>query len=115
VIARFRGIAAATHEDLHVFREIDAAIQKLLDCERPAGVILDFRELEYSWGDEMGRTLSITDPSTGGQMPLVIVVSDLNRAGMTSLLRDELSLEPAEFLVSSEDEAYHLIEPQLKL
>jgi hypothetical protein len=108
-VAIFRGEAAATHELLHVFSAMEGAMTELLEAEHPAALILDFRELAYSWGDEMVRTLDVPSTWFGGEFPLVVITSDLNRDGLTSLLRDEMLSEPAEWLSQSEDEAIALI------
>lgn len=52
--------------------------------------ILDFRELTYSWGDEMEWVADISrDPGTRLRAPLAIIVSDRCRYGLQSLLEDD--------------------------
>lgn len=52
--------------------------------------ILDFRELQYRWGDEMEWIASIGwDRVTRCQAPLAIVVSDKCRPALQSLLEGE--------------------------
>jgi hypothetical protein len=52
--------------------------------------ILDFRELEYRWGDNMSWVLRIAwDPGIRLHWPLAIVVSDKCRDALRSLLREE--------------------------
>jgi len=101
---RFRGIAGNTHEDAHTFSAMDKVVLGLLEAERPDGLIMDFRELEYSWGDEMARTLG------EHALPLVVIVSDLNRSGLTSLVQEEMLIQEAsDLLVESEEAAYSLV------
>lgn len=114
VVTTFRGEAAATHELLHVFSAIDEALEEVLESEHPAGLILDLRELKYSWGDEMARTLSLPSTWYGGDFPVVVVTSDLNRAGLTSLVRDEMFSDPNEWLADSEDEAVSQLKTKLQ-
>lgn len=52
--------------------------------------ILDFRDLEYRWGDEMGWITDITwDPVIRTHAPLAIVVGAKCRDALRSLLREE--------------------------
>lgn len=51
---------------------------------RPSAVVLDLSKYAYTWGDEMAQLL-VRVPE-----PVAVVVSDLNRVGMTSLIEDEL-------------------------
>jgi hypothetical protein len=112
-LATFRGEAAATHELLHVFPAIEDAAVALLEAERAAALILDFRELKYDGGDEMGRTLSDLSWRYGSTFPVAVIVSDLNREGLTSLLRAEMGSDPAEWLVDSEKAAIGLLRSKL--
>jgi hypothetical protein len=52
--------------------------------------ILDFRELEYRWGDNMEWVAGIGwDPGVRLHWPLAVVVGDRCRDALRSLLRDE--------------------------
>lgn len=52
--------------------------------------LLDFRDLQYAWGDEMEWVTSIGwDRVIQGREPLGIVVGEKCRAALKSLLRDE--------------------------
>jgi hypothetical protein len=65
--------------------------------------ILDLRELEYSWGDEMEWITSIGwEGATRCHSPLAIVVSDKCRRAMKSLLEDNFD----RFCVDSMEGAY---------
>lgn len=113
VIATFRGEAAATHELIHFFSAMEKAIMELLESEQPTALILDLRELKYTWGDEMAQMLSVVSSWSGGDFPIAIIISDLNREGLTSLVREELFLDPAEWLSNSVDEAVALLRSKL--
>jgi len=65
--------------------------------------ILDLRELQYAWGDEMEWITSIGwGRLTRCHAPLAIVVSDKCRAALKSLLEDQFD----RFCVDSMDAAY---------
>ncbi len=89
-------------------------MEELLESEHPAALILELRELKYSWGDEMARTLSVPSTWFGGEFPVAVVTSELNQAGLTSLVRDEMSSDPAEWLTNSEEEAIALLESKFQ-
>lgn len=83
-------------------------------------VIFDLRELRYEWGDELTRLFSVK-PQTfhpeyvlyqtlsptrdSYQYPVAIVVSDLNRKGLTSLVAQELRKRPEDFLFDTLESA----------
>jgi hypothetical protein len=67
--------------------------------------ILDFRELEYRWGDNMEWIAGIGwDPGTRLHWPLAVVVGDRCRDALRSLLRDEYQ----DLCVESLEEAFAL-------
>jgi|GEM_PF-3623510 len=110
-VASFRG-EASNHLD-NVYPVMDEAIGELLDAEMPAGLIIDFRALKYSWGDEMARILFAPNDWYGGAFPVVVIVSDLNREGLTSLVRDEMFEKPEEWLAETEEAALRLMKTKL--
>jgi hypothetical protein len=66
-------------------------------------VILDLRELQYAWGDEMEWIASIGwDRVTRCHAPLAIVVSEKCRTALKSLLEEQFD----RFCVASLEEAY---------
>ena len=83
-------------------------------------VIFDLRELRYEWGDELTRLFSVK-PQTfhpeyvfdqilsptleSYEYPIAIVVSDLNRKGLTSLVAQELRKRPEDFLFDTLESA----------
>lgn len=64
----------------------------------PATLILDLRELEYESGDSMNRVLD-------QRIIAKVVVSDLNRNGLTQLVRSVLFLDPQTVLFESVQDA----------
>jgi hypothetical protein len=70
----------------------------------PFGVVLDLRELSYEWGDEMQEVLAgARNPRRS--LPTAVVVSDLNREGLTSLVTQEMLAAPADWLFDTVDDA----------
>ena len=84
----------------------------------PNRLILDFRELEYVWGDMLTSVLcvgdgrvrylellgsGIADPKDmqPGNIPTAVVISDKCREGITSLLVQEMREDPAKWLFGS--------------
>jgi hypothetical protein len=68
-----------------------------------AATILEFRELEYAWGDEMQWVTSITwDRVIRYHAPFAIVVGDKCRTALKSLLRGEYEA----FCVDTLEQAY---------
>ena len=90
---------------------------------RPAAIILDFRELFYKWGDTMEYLFQTPYPSTELQkifegdsktpFPIVAVISDKCRSGMTSLVRQEMASDPSTILFETIEEAVAAIEARL--
>lgn len=70
-------------------------------------LILDLRKLKYEWGN------TILDIFNKG-VPLLVVVSDLNREGFTSLMGTMLNTRPSEWLFESFDLAVQELERRLK-
>lgn len=81
---------------------MDAMIAAGLKAWGHPCLILDLRRLKYEWGDMMSmiffpphELISLTDKPV--QFPFAVIVSDLNRTGLTSLIKDEMSGNPKEF------------------
>lgn len=74
----------------------------------PDGIVLDLTELRYEWGDEMAGVLFYCSNHSIEQdqsIPVAVVTSDLNREGLTSLVRDEMSQPINEWLFSDVESA----------
>lgn len=93
------GVGSAGNGDALFMR---AVIGLGLRAFRPAGVVLDLRELDYRWGDMMASVLN--DAIIRGVTPAV-VVSGGCRTAMTSLVTDELGEDPGTWLFGSLDDA----------
>lgn len=69
----------------------------------PSCCILDLRRLKYEWGDMMCAVInpphnfvSITEEDV--EYPFAVVISDLNREGLTSLVSQEMLEDPSTIL-----------------
>ena len=91
-----------------------ASLVRLTQCRY---ALLDFRELEYRWGDNMWWPLQLD------HHPLIrdilikfaVVLGDKNRKAMISLIEDDGGCEPWQsigFVFDSEDEAVRYLEAQ---
>jgi len=85
---------------------MDAMVRAGIAAFDSVGVILDVREMGYEWGDMM------LCPFAAGHryyvdldLPIVAVVSDINREGLTSLMTDEANSDPATVLFDTMDAA----------
>ena len=78
----------------------------------PMGIILDFRQLDYQWGDEMGLPI---DAAHVRCVRPTILISDLCREGMTSFVRAEMFSEPETWLFEDIESAVHRVEEDSKL
>ncbi len=94
-------------------RFMSAIIKAGLEAWSTSALILDFRTLRYEWGDMMGLVFSA---SAGRYIdvpfPLAVVISDLNREGLISLVEHELTGPPFQGLCESLEDALHLVEEQ---
>ena len=69
---------------------------------QPDAVIMDLSELKYEWGDEMtGVLMAAQGYYVEAEFPTTVVVSDKCREGLTSLVRDEMSKDPKQWLFES--------------
>jgi hypothetical protein len=123
---RFAGVASNASDG--VFALMSAIVMAGLEAWEPWALILDLQGLEYAWGDLMQNVLSAPqrwyEPlyplrlAFGGdkvpkQFPLAVVVSDLNRDGLVSLVRSEMRGQPADLLRESIDEAAQALDAAL--
>ena len=88
-------------------RYMAAMIHAGLTSFSPIGVLLDLREMAYEWGDMMAQPLcgGHAHYANGRNLPLAVVISDVNRGGLTSLVTDELGLDPSSLLFESMEAA----------
>jgi len=69
-------------------------------------IILNLRQLSYRWGDAIDKAF------VGS--PLMLVISDINREGLTSFVDEEMQAEPSEWLYESFDAAVMELEKRLE-
>ncbi len=117
-----------------------ALIKAGLEAWHPFALILDLRKMKYEWGDQMSCPLCAGDayrpdpldlewmflsaylverdvnkiPKEFLEFPRACVVSDLNREGLTSLVRLEMRKNPAELLFETLEEALTSVDCQAK-
>ncbi len=85
---------------------MDAMIRAGIAAFDPVGVILDLREMAYEWGDMMLCPFSAGSRYyVDSDLPIVAVVSDINRKGLTSLMIDEADIDPSTVLFDAMDAA----------
>jgi hypothetical protein len=132
LIVTASGVAANQRPHAGTYRSISAAIMAALEAWEPDALVLDFRELEYKWGDGMQETLragerwhqpriaasrlfatlGVTRP---GRFYTTIVASPKNREGLTSLLRQEMREDPARWLFDTVDGCLAALDERLSV
>jgi hypothetical protein len=83
-----------------------------LEAWRPEALILDLRQLRYSWGDEMHDTLAAASGWCGRSFPTAVVASGLNREALTSLVIQEMGGDPRKLLFESIEDAVAAVDRQ---
>ncbi len=80
-----------------------------LGCEAfdPKGIVLDFRQLDYQWGDEMAFPIEAAHVDW---VRPAILISDLCRQGMTSFVQAELFSNPEIWLFGDIESALRRVE-----
>jgi hypothetical protein len=126
LVVRLFGVA--DNREGGVYSLASAIVMGGLEAWQPSAVILDLRGLDYSWGDRMQNVLGVPQrwyepvypmrAIFGGDQvpklfPLAVVVSDLNREGLVSLVRDELQEQPDELLFESIEDAARALDDKL--
>jgi hypothetical protein len=113
LVVAFNGEAGNTHQHVRTFAFMNAMIVAGLEAWRPDALILDLRHLRYEWGDEMAGTLGAAWDWSRNPFPTAVVTSDLNRAGLASLVEQEMGADPQEWLFGSIDDAVAAVDYQL--
>src|SRR4051794_17767586 len=94
LVVRFEGESGVGCKNNGDASFMAAIVAAGLQAWKPSGLVLDLRGLSYSWGDMMTvpfcvqPDLRVRDEKI--PFPTVAIVSDLNRRGLTSLVRDEM-------------------------
>jgi hypothetical protein len=91
---------------------MDAIVDMGKNAFDPAGIVLDFRQLRYEWGDLMAFPIGAAD--IHGIAP-AIVVSDLCREAMTSFVQMEMSANPSDWLFEDLRSAIQKVEAHYNL
>lgn len=99
VILSAQGEASNRRECHGIYRILNEALMLTLEKIRPSSLIFDFRELDYTWGDNMAKLLGSWD------LPTAVVTSPQNYGALSTLISEELFGNPEEFLFSSLDAA----------
>lgn len=85
---------------------MDAMIRAGITAFDSVGVILDLREMAYEWGDMMLCPFAAGSRYyVDSDLPIVAVISEKNRKGLTSLMTDEAGVDPTTVLFVTMDEA----------
>ncbi|MDC0718111.1 hypothetical protein [Nannocystis bainbridge] len=87
VIVRFRGAYRSGSQGQPDALYITAVVKMALAAWSASGLVVDLRELSYSWGDEMEWIFGLGRWHAGARIhsPVAIVVGDACRAALMSL------------------------------
>lgn len=131
LVASFTGLCGHGCNSADSVAQMDRVVWNAMCARRPDGLIMDFRGLQYEWGDNLTEPLAyhpdekpeslidgsddsaFTKPRELSNFPVVYVASAFNREGLTSLLTDELNLPPSEYLFESVDAAIDAVTDRL--
>ena len=90
-----------------------AVIKAGLAAWHTSALILDLREMVYEWGDMIGSAI---DAGAGqyikARFPTAVVISKLNRDGLTTFVEKEMGDEPSHWLFESLEDALHHVQGQ---
>ena len=111
------GIGSANNSDATFMA---AMIKAGIEAWSPDALVLDLRELDYRWGDMMSKVLGAGEYSMFKQvingdgeanqdLPTAVVISDLNREGLTSLVEMEMFAKTQDWLCESWEAAAALV------
>lgn len=128
MIARFSGVCGYGCGSANSVGQMEHAIYPAYQKRRPDALILDLCEFAYEWGDNLTEPFGFhsDDDKRDGAVgcpvedlqhlcvfPVVYVISDINRAGLTSLITAELDAEPADLLFETLETAAEAVSRQL--
>jgi phage major head subunit gpT-like protein len=116
LVAEFRGECghgSGSNADAAFMAGIVKAAQEAWPA---AALILDWRQLKYEWGDEIVKPIDALGTRRVGDKsinaPAAVIISDLNRVGLTSLVKQEMGENPDELLFNSLEEALAAVDKQ---
>lgn len=84
LMAKFAGHYRPGHRGAPDALFIQGIMRTALGVWRPAALVLDFRRLDYTWGDEMEEVL---DCRREIELPYAVVLGDQCRQAVTTLLK----------------------------
>lgn len=84
VVLSFSGRYRPGHSGAPDARFIQGIMQAAMGIWRPAALILDFRKLDYIWGDEMEEVLGCRGEI---ELPYAVVLGDQCRPAITTLVQ----------------------------
>ncbi len=147
LVVEFRGECGQGTQNYDYAGFMSAIIKAAVEAWEPVALIMDLRQLKYRWGDEMTKPFRACAPFQAGStmlrsifgsypnlvesdlkkitneslaFPMAVVVSELNRTGLTSLVKDELRRElgkemnPSDFLFETLEDALAAVDRRLQ-
>jgi len=77
----------------------------------PSALVLDLEKLKYEWGDMMTSVFCAGQGQyINAEFPTAVVVSNLNREGLTSLVEMEMRAKVTDWLFGSLTEAFDAVD-----
>ncbi|HYP99929.1 MAG TPA: hypothetical protein VER96_14735 [Polyangiaceae bacterium] len=127
LVIRLSGSGSNAAHECGVFDLAPGIIMLGLEVWQPSALVLDLTNFKYEWGDMMRNVLSAGQRWYGTvhpfravfcaglpeRLPFAVLVSDLNREGLTSLVEDEMGGEVASTLYESFSDAASALDRQL--
>jgi len=102
-LAAFRGIYAPGSAGKNDARQIQTLLQEFYHAHRPDGLVLDCRELEYTWGDDLD--FPENEPVRTERFPLLIVLRREQQEAYAYAISRELHRNDLENALAEIDEA----------
>jgi hypothetical protein len=90
-----------------------AIIKAGLEAWGHGALIIDLRMMSYVWGDMIGQALTAGHGRyINAVFPTAVTVSDRNREGLISFVRQELDEDPKKWLFESLEDALDAVDDQ---
>lgn len=96
---------------------MEAMTSAALVATQPKGLVFDFTELDYSWGDDLEKVYSVVSdwPYRGADLPFAVLLGDECREAIISLECGTGGLqEPAEWMFDTFAEAWHYVNERIR-
>lgn len=92
-----------------------AIIKAALAAWTPSALVIDLRKMSYEWGDLIAMAFAAGEGQyIDASFPTAVIISERNREGLTSLIREEMFCEPSDWLFDTIEEAMGAVEKQRK-